>query len=219
MVDSFTLTVFRHGLTLENERKQYIGWTDSALSEKGRIQTAEVAQTLTSFTPTNILTSDLRRCTETATILFPGQPIQKSKDFREMHFGAFEQKSYAGLKDKKTYQDWIADPFHTRPEGGESFQAFATRVWRGMEKVTQEDSLAKYLTMVVHGGVIRVLLSRLVTSDNHFFDWDIPTSRGFQLTWKTQESFRRLERCTSLSVVPSMAKETGSTNDTKQTST
>ena len=38
MVHTVAITLLRHGLTEANERKEYLGWTDSPLSEQGRME-------------------------------------------------------------------------------------------------------------------------------------------------------------------------------------
>ena len=42
MVHSVAITLLRHGLTEANERKEYLGWTDSPLSERGRMEIEQV---------------------------------------------------------------------------------------------------------------------------------------------------------------------------------
>lgn len=210
MAGSFTLTLFRHGLTLENEKKQYLGWTDTSLSQKGQLETKEVADKLNYFRPDKIISSDLIRCQETAALLFVDQSFYRMADFREMHFGVFEVKTYQQLKDQKPYQDWLNSSFEQSPPAGESFEVFSNRVLLGMEKLIDllEDE-DEEIVMVTHGGVIRLLLSKFVRSDNRFFDWEVPNSQGYQLNWENKKSFRRLDKCKSLSVVPSMAKVNG----------
>ena len=111
---------------------------------------------------------------------------------------------------QKDYQLWLNDIFQLSPPGGESFDVFSERVKKGMVEITQSLSTeVNDLVLVVHGGVLRLLLSTYVASSKKFFDWKIPNSQGYQLTWENKESFRRLEKCISLSEVPSTAKGNG----------
>lgn len=209
MADTLTLTIFRHGLTLENEKRQYLGWTDAPLSEKGRKETQAIAQLLAGWQPDLLVSSDLVRCQETTKLLFANQPFSTSTAFREMNFGEFEGKTYQQLKNQPKYQLWLADMFHTHVPGGESFGDFSRRVDEGMRDLANNGLEKRDLVLVTHGGVMRLLLSQYVQTNRTFFDWDIPNSYGYQLVWENKESFRRLEKCTSLSVVPSTAKEDG----------
>lgn len=210
MAGSFNLTIFRHGLTLENEKSQYLGWTDAPLSKQGRKDTEKTARLLDGWQADQIITSDLLRCQETSALLFPNRAFQTSQSLREMNFGRFEGKTYGELKNQKDYQLWLDDIFQLSPPGGESFDVFSERVKKGMVEITQSLSTeVNDLVLVVHGGVLRLLLSTYVASSKKFFDWKIPNSQGYQLTWENKESFRRLEKCISLSEVPSMAKGNG----------
>lgn len=210
MADSFTLTIFRHGLTIENEKRQYLGWTDAALSARGVSESLSVAGQIKAMSPDKLITSDLIRCRQTAKLLFPSENQIEMEDFREMNFGEFEGKSYGDLKNNKSYQEWLDSAFKIPPINGESFDFFSNRIWNGMKKALDIlDEEDRELVIMSHGGVIRLLLSRLVESGKEFFDWNIPNSQAYQLKWENIESFRRLEKCKSLSVVPSMEKING----------
>lgn len=226
MDDHVVITLLRHGLTLENERSAYIGWTDSSLSEQGRTILQKVKKQWVSchpldgntFTflcktliqPEHVFSSDLQRCLETATILFPTYPIQTSAELREMNFGAWEGKTYSELKDIPTYREWLDHPLTKRPDRGESFQQFSERIESGFSKIKQQiiASASRSAVIVTHGGVIRYLLTTYTSSAKHFFDWDVPHGGGYQLIW-SMESLRRGETCMSLQEVPSMAKRNG----------
>ena len=43
MDDAVVVALFRHGLTEENKRKAYIGWTDSPILEDARVELAKCA--------------------------------------------------------------------------------------------------------------------------------------------------------------------------------
>lgn len=210
MANPVTLTIFRHGLTVENENSQYLGWTDAPLSERGRGKTREIGEQLAGWKPDQIISSDLLRCRETVALLFPHQEFCTMPAFREMNFGNFEGKTYEDLKNQRDYQLWLDDIFNVILPGGESFKVFFERINQGMNELSSTLLInQRDIVLVTHGGVIRLLLSKYVDSDKTFFDWEIPNSQGYQLTWDSMTAFRRLEKCTSLSVVPLMAKENG----------
>lgn len=210
MVHSFTLTLFRHGLTNANKKKQYLGWTDAPLSQQGKLETIKVAEKLNDLSLDKVITSDLIRCQQTAKLLFPRKNMIKIADLREMNFGVFEEKTYEDLKNNKSYQKWLDSAFKIAPENGESFELFSKRVLTGLKKAIEIlDENDRELVIISHGGVIRLLLSKFVQSEKEFFDWKIPNSQGYQLKWENKDSFRRLEKCKSLSVVPTMEKGNG----------
>lgn len=204
----FTLNLFRHGITTANEKKQYLGWTDEPLNAKGWTQVEATAERIQGIETGTIISSDLIRCQETAKILFPHQQITTSADFREMHFGTFEMKTYASLKNYQAYLDWINNPFQAQAEGGESFDTFSQRVMQGMTHL-QKHTQATPLTIVTHGGVVRLLLTTYVASERKYFEWEVPNASGYQLYWEDIKAFKGGEKCTSLLAVPSMAKVNG----------
>src|SRR5690625_1022704 len=208
MDDCVAITLLRHGMTKENERKAYIGWTDSPLSEKGKEALRLIDH---SFQPDVTFSSPLLRCTETAEILFPHQEIHCVPDMKEMNFGIFEGKTYEQLKGETSYINWLSDPFSGCPPDGESFHAFTKRIGRGWREVVEKilETNASSAVIVTHGGVIRHLLTTYTPGSKSFFEWQIPHGAGYQLNW-SKEDLRRNEKCMSLQEVPTMEKKTGS---------
>ena len=62
----------RHGFTKGNEEGRYVGRTDESLSETGRNKLSEIVWNATYMTPNVILVSPMKRCIETAELIFPG---------------------------------------------------------------------------------------------------------------------------------------------------
>ena len=85
MVHSVAITLLRHGLTEANERKEYLGWTDSPLSERGRMEISQLKAGFREYEM--VISSDLKRCMDTAKLLFPTVSIQANPAFREMNWG------------------------------------------------------------------------------------------------------------------------------------
>ncbi|MDQ7861466.1 phosphoglycerate mutase family protein [Peribacillus frigoritolerans] len=77
MADIVAITLLRHGLTVANERKVYLGWTDSPLSTEGEKEILDLRGSYPQYE--KIFSSDLSRCVETARLLFPhAVPDQKT---------------------------------------------------------------------------------------------------------------------------------------------
>lgn len=195
MDESLAITLLRHGLTEENERHAYIGWSDFSLSEKGRKQLSHYGIFPTSFD--EYVCSDLKRCVETAQLLFPNQSFHKCPAFREMHFGKWEGKTYEELKNDGLYQRWLQDFQSVQPPTGESFQQFTERIDSGWNQFICKLSLngGNKAVIVSHGGVIRYLLSKFSPIKSDYWDWKVPIGTGFELIWKHG---RGKGRCTSL---------------------
>ncbi|MGE7604211.1 histidine phosphatase family protein [Peribacillus sp. NPDC097675] len=206
MVDSVAITLLRHGLTEANERKAYLGWTDSPLSMKGKKDIQELKHLYPTYE--RIHTSDLGRCTETLRQLFPNIFIVKNPSFREMNFGSWEGRTYDELKTNAEYQKWLENPMVAEVPKGESYPEFSRRVQDGWIQLTASEDGHSYALMT-HAGVIRELLSCYAPMEKPFWDWSIPHAMGYELIWDNRESLRRGERCTLLQAVPIMGKQNG----------
>ena len=161
MDDAVVVALFRHGLTEENKRHAYIGWTDSPICEDARLVLAKQIVQPSSYE--RIVTSDLKRCLQTAEILFPDQSLLALSEFREMHFGRWEGKTYAELAGDPHYEEWINHHFTSEPPEGESYPIFTERVEKGWQELNEliVEERFKSLAIVTHGGVMRYLLSKL----------------------------------------------------------
>lgn len=94
------IVFIRHSMTAGNLERRYIGCrTDEPLCEAGislaQQKTAEIRQTFPM--PEVVLTSPMRRCVQTAEILFPDTPREIVYGLQECDFGDFEGKNYAEL--------------------------------------------------------------------------------------------------------------------------
>ena len=90
------IAMIRHGKTYGNTLGRYIGVTDEPLCEEGK---KELEQR-TMDTVELLFVSPLKRCLETADILYPYAKQVKIPEFAECNFGEFENKNYQELKDK-----------------------------------------------------------------------------------------------------------------------
>jgi alpha-ribazole phosphatase len=209
MDDYMVIAFIRHGLTEENEKGKYIGWTNSGLSRNGIDMLKRGKQFFEQYE--GCFSSDLNRCLETSHFLFPNVPIVSSPLLRELHFGMWEGLTYETLKCDGFYQDWLIDP-STSPPGGEGMNTFRKRVDVAWEQISaQIEALkGKRYAVITHGGVIRHLLTSLSPGNDHrtFWEWKINHGTGYELVWETEEDWRDLI-CTSLRAVPLMGRDDG----------
>jgi alpha-ribazole phosphatase len=208
MDGTVVIALFRHGLTEDNKKKAYLGWTDSPLCQEEKKKLAKLPASYSL-----LFSSDLGRCMETSRLLFPLLEPEQLSDLREMHFGEWEGKLYGDLEGDPLYQNWLSHPFAAKIPGGESYPAFTKRVERGWSKIAgrMADSGANRSAIMTHGGVIRHLLTRYAPDKKDFWDWNIAHGEGYELVWE-EDNWRRGERCTLLRAVPSMGKENGLKN-------
>jgi len=202
------VTLFRHGVTEENLERKYVGWSDPPITgDSGR-----TLRLLRSDIPSYdfCVSSDLTRCRQTADILCRGSQHVESEAFREMNFGQCELKTYADLCQDEAYQNWLDDPFSKRPPDGESFTDMEKRAmsgWVSLRKTIHDQGYGEVL-LVTHGGVIRLLLTKLANEMKRFWQWYIPHGSGIRLCW-IYHDWKEDSRCTLLQAVPSTENENG----------
>ena len=129
------LILIRHGMTEGNREKRYIGTTDESLCEEGR-RVLEKRKAAGEYPEADVVfASPMRRCLETAELLYPGQEPVVIKDFRECDFGLFEGKNYRELTGNPLYQAWIDSGGELAFPQGESRKLFQDRCARGLEEL------------------------------------------------------------------------------------
>lgn len=173
----------RHGMTAGNLRKCYIGRTDEPLCAEGisRLMQAK-------FPPCEVLVSSpMRRCIQTAGILYPAQKVHTCDDLRECDFGNFEGKNYADLNGNPAYQAWIDSGGTLAFPGGESPQAFKERCCMAFLETGQRFSGAESLCFVVHGGTIMSVMEKYAVPHRDYYDWMIPNGRGLLCAWAEEK--------------------------------
>ena len=171
------LFLIRHGKTKENEENRYIGRTDSGLSEGGAEEIRRnVQQDIYPQNPDIVFSSPLKRCLDTAGIIFPSRDIVVLSELKEIDFGIFEGKNHSELDGLKSYQKWIDSGGKTTIPEGESIRAFTKRTLEGIRhledccdrqfeargKSSREEIDA---ALICHGGTIMALRSALEKGD------------------------------------------------------
>lgn len=132
---SWRLFLIRHGMTEGNREKRYIGKTDEGVCDEGR-RMLERRKAAGEYPEADLVfVSPMRRCLETAEVLYPGQEPVVVEEFRECDFGLFEGKNYRELTGNVHYQAWI-DSGGTLPfPEGESRGAFQDRCCAGFVRM------------------------------------------------------------------------------------
>lgn len=177
------LTLIRHGRTASNGEGRYLGRTEEDLSDAGR---CALMRKKDSYPHADLLfASPMRRCIQTADILYPGRPSCLVPEFREMDFGAFEGKNYQDLKEDVRYQAWI-DSSGTLPfPQGESRETFIKRCQKGFAFMLEQIEHAQMggmpkVSAVVHGGTIMALMESYAEEGKGYFDYQCKNGGGYR---------------------------------------
>lgn len=173
--------LIRHGLTQGNLKKRYIGRTDESLCEEGKCKLLKSHRKYPDAQ--KIFVSPMKRCIETANLIYPGRDLQILTDFRECDFGIFEGKNYLELSDCRAYQDWVDSggslPF---PEG-ESREAFQKRSLLCFEQMVKQclDLQLSRVAALVHGGTIMSIMEAYGCPKGTYYDYQIENGEGYDL--------------------------------------
>lgn len=194
------LAFIRHGATQANKERRYLGKTDESLSEEG-IEILESYKMQKLYPDVEYLfTSPMKRCTETAKIIYPTLCPIVIPEWEEINFGRFEYRNYEELKDNAEYQEWLRSGGTLDFPEGESRKDFILRCKGGFIRMCHELShvLAQKAApcgdtsmlfgrnrvkkpalagMIVHGGTIMSLLSLYGGKD--YFDCQVSNGRGY----------------------------------------
>ncbi|MGD9373963.1 MAG: histidine phosphatase family protein, partial [Desulfobacterales bacterium] len=86
------LMVIRHGETVWNAEERFQGHGDSPLTETGRIQVTALGRRMQDFQFDALISSDLGRTQETASIIaeFTGHSVGIDSRLRERNYGVLE---------------------------------------------------------------------------------------------------------------------------------
>ena len=169
--------LIRHGLTQGNLEGRYTGCrTDEPLCPKG----VEALRRVSVPPVTRVFSSPMKRCLETAAILYPLLVPEIVPDFRECDFGAFENKNYAELNGRKDYQRWIDSGGGIPFPGGESRGSFSARCVRAFDALTKEDP-AGDCALIVHGGTIMAIMEARALPRGGYYDFRVKSGQGYIL--------------------------------------
>lgn len=177
--DQVTLVFIRHGATRANAERRYLGRTDEGLSEEGIRELLSYKRQGVYPKAERLFTSPMKRCLETAQILYPDLSPTVIPEWAETDFGQFEYKNYEELKEDPAYQAWIDSGGVLPFPGGESREEFLVRCERGFFRMRGELQREKSVTagIIVHGGTIMALLSKYCGND--YYDYQVRNGSGF----------------------------------------
>ncbi|MDE6665823.1 MAG: histidine phosphatase family protein [Ruminococcus sp.] len=168
------INFIRHGKTAGNIQKKYIGRTDEPLCAEG------VAEIKSNKYPSCdiVIASPMKRCIQTADIIYPDKKLIICDDFRECDFGDFEGKNYLELSGSPDYQKWIDSNGTDTFPNGENPQNFRKRCVEIFLKAIQRYS-DKKLSLVVHGGIIMSVMEKFAVPKRDYYDYQIKNGHGF----------------------------------------
>ena len=195
--DKIMLVLIRHGSTKANLEHRYLGKTDMPLSEDGKKELMEYGRRKGYPAVDYLFSSPMKRCVQTAEILYPGEKPVCIEEWAEMDFGEWEGKNYQDLKGDEYYRRWVEGNGMLPFPGGESREDFISRCEKGflrMEEGLKQnraflqggkagccrpdgEKRMETVGMIVHGGTIMALLSKY--GGGNYFGYQIANGKGY----------------------------------------
>lgn len=162
-----TLYVARHGRTEANARSLLLGRADPALDETGRDQAARLASALPEGA--RIVSSPLRRCVETATIIGGDAPPELDERFVELDYGEWDLRPLDEVP-PDVWERWRSD-IDFRPPGGETLTELAARVGTALQEL-RAHAAERDVVVVTHVSPVKAALA-----------WSLGV--GMAVSWRT----------------------------------
>lgn len=158
-----TLLLIRHGVTDWNQARRWQGHADIPLNETGRQQAAALAKRLATWPLDAVISSDLRRCAQTAVTLAAPHDLQPVLDpiWRERDVGDFA--GFTSEEVRARFPELWANASRglVDPPNGEAFLDLHRRALAAYEKVLAAHS-GQTVAVVSHGGLLHTLIAHVV---------------------------------------------------------
>lgn len=181
----YKVLLIRHSITKGNLEKRYISITDEALCKEG-IKLAKIKNIENEHLFEDVemvFSSPLKRCIQTANLLFECMDINIMEELKEMDFGDFEYMNYEELNGNEYYQKWIDNGAKAGFPNGEDFEKFRQRSLNGFFEAFNMAMYEKKrkLALVTHGGIIMSVMDILTGSVRDYYDWQVKNCEGYEL--------------------------------------
>lgn len=181
------LILIRHGQSIGNLNRVYLGHTDWDLSELGYQQADLVCDFLKNEKIDAVYSSDLMRAYNTVLPIANqrGLSIIKNKNLREIFAGEWEGKHYEELVSEyeKPYHIWKTDIGNAGCTGGETVIVLQKRIFDEIRKIAEEN-MGKTVCIGTHATPIRTLNAAVN---------NISKDEMYQIPWATNASVTVLE--------------------------
>lgn len=201
---TYTVHLIRHAMTKENTEGKYIGQTDVEPTKEGLAQIKNLMNENEGYPYADVvISSPLKRCTETAKLIYPKKEPVIMQDLIEYDFGDFEGMTADELKDLDTFKDWISGAHPEEPVPfGESQKEFNDRICKCFIRII--DGIIKSGTrstaIITHGGVIMSLMTAFAIPEAPMHEWLTTNGCGYTLridptVWRMGQKLEAFAEC------------------------
>lgn len=201
---TYKIHLIRHALTAENTEGKYIGQTDVPASEDGLKQINNLMCENEGYPYAEVvISSPLKRCLQTAKLIYPEKEPVIMNDLTEYDFGDFEGCTAEELKDLDTFKTWLAGTEPDTPVPfGESQSQFNKRICECFVRIVEGIMKAgtESTAIITHGGIIMSLMSKFAIPEAQANEWLTPNGCGYTLrldptVWRMGQKLEAFAEC------------------------
>lgn len=194
----YEILLIRHSITAGNLENRYVGSTDAKLCKEGiklaKLVNIEYEEELEKIE--KIFSSPMKRCIQTANILFDGKESTIIEELKEADFGKFEYRTLEELEVDSEFLKWKKDNNKEGYPEGENFNKFNQRVLNGFFDAF---NLAicegiKNMAIVTHGVVIRKIMNSVTMGQYDEEHWQVNNCEGFRLEFDENGKLTNIDR-------------------------
>ncbi len=178
---TYIIHLIKHAKNDKYDEGRYIGHTDVSLSEIGKEELIHIRDEYGYPGVESVFSSPLKRCIETAEIIYPDKNAIIIENLAEMNFGEFEGKTAEELKSNESFAGWLEGK--NAPPFGETSNAFGKRICECFEKIVEGmmKSGVFSASVITHGGVIGIILAAYGLPQAPMHEWYTPDCCGYTL--------------------------------------
>jgi len=162
------LIFVRHAEAEGNLYREFHGWTDSPITEKGHKQAELVAKRLKDVNIDVLYSSSLKRTLQTAQYIadIKNLPIIRTDKMKEINGGDWEGKKWDELAQLWPLENetWEKRPHLHKMPNGESMEEFQERLLKEVERIISNNK-GKDICIVTHGTAIKSMMCRFKGCD------------------------------------------------------
>ena len=160
-----TLIFIRHAEAEGNINREFHGFTNSPITEKGHKQAQLVAKRLEDISMDVLYSSSLKRTLQTAQYIADVKqlPIIRTDKLKEINGGDWEGKLWDELPNlwPIEHKTWEHEPHVHQMPNGESMVGFQNRLIEEVMKIVL-DNQGKNIGVVTHGTAIKAMMCRFL---------------------------------------------------------
>lgn len=181
-MENYKINLIRCARTYNTQcNKKYVGQLDMPAAKEGLEEIENLKNNKHYPKVMAVYSSPLKRCIQTAKILYPNNQLIIFDNFKDMNLGDFAGKSFDELKNNDIFISWLNNSNTANIPNGETTQEFVMRIidaFDNLLKIMMQEKLNN-IALITHGGVIMSLLAALGIPQAPIQQWATNNGEGY----------------------------------------